>query len=272
MKPLRNVAKERLAAGQIAFGIGVRYSRTPEIARIAATLGLHYMFIDMEHSPLDLETVAQICAAGIEADVMPNVRVPANDPVFISRVLDVGALGVVVPHVDTADEARAAVAAAKYHPIGARSGMGAMVHFGYAPLSQREMIAQMNAAVLVSVMIETPTAVDNIEAIAAVDGVDVISVGGNDLTIALGIADEHEHPMLDGIYRRVAAAAKRHGKFVRFGGSYDPALIRRHVALGCQMVQVGHDLSLLMQGARQQIAKLGELPVPGSEVGWGSQS
>ena len=122
MQSLRNVTKERLVAGEVAFGIGIRGSRQPEIARVAARLGFHYMFVDMEHSALDLDTVSQICVAGLDAGVTANVRVPANDPVYISRVLDVGALAVVVPHVDTPEDAERAVSAAKYQPIGDRSG------------------------------------------------------------------------------------------------------------------------------------------------------
>ncbi|MEI9805637.1 MAG: aldolase/citrate lyase family protein [Pseudolabrys sp.] len=268
MQPLRNIAKEQLVAGKVAFGLGVRASRSPEIARIAAGLGFHYLFIDMEHSALDLDTVSQICVAGLDAGVMPNVRVPANDPVYISRVLDVGALGVVVPHVDTAEEARKAVAAAKYAPLGHRSGMGPMIHFGYASMKTKDMLEQMNRALLVTVMLETPTAIDNLEEIAAVEGVDILSVGGNDLTIAMGMADDFESPTIEAIYRRVAAAAHKNGKYVRFGGSYDPRLIRKHVALGCQMVQAGHDVAFMLQGARAQLGKLTELPRPGSDVGW----
>jgi 2-keto-3-deoxy-L-rhamnonate aldolase RhmA len=268
MQVLRNVAKEQLQAGKVAFGIGVRFSDSPDIARIAATLGVHYLFIDMEHAALDIGAVSQICAAAIDCGVTPNVRVPANDPVYISRMLDIGALGVVVPHVDTVEEAQKAVAAAKYAPIGHRSAMGPMVHFHYASLPTRELFAKMNPAILVTVMLETPEAIDNVEKIAAVEGVDVISVGGHDLTIAMGIPDDLENPKVYDVYRRVAAAAKKNGKYVRFGGSYDTALIRKHVAMGCQMVQVGHDFALLMLGARTQLGKLADLPKPGSDVGW----
>jgi 4-hydroxy-2-oxoheptanedioate aldolase len=174
----------------------------------------------------------------------------------------------VVPHVDTPEEALQAVAAAKYAPIGQRSGMGPMIHFGYASMPAREMMTQMNRAVLVTVMVETESAIDNVEKIAAIDGVDIISVGTNDLTISMGIADQLDNPAVEKIYRRVAAAAHKNGKYVRFGGVYDPVLIRKHVALGCQMVQAGHDTAFIAQGARAAIGKLVDMPKPGSDVGW----
>lgn len=268
MDPLRNIAREQLEAGQVAVGLGVRCSRGPEVARVAAGLGYHYLFIDMEHSALDFDAVAQICVAGLDAGVMPNVRVPANSPVFISRVLDAGALGVVVPHVDTPEDALQAVAAARYPPVGQRSGMGPMIHFGYASMPTREIIAQMNRAMLVTVMLETEAAVDNVERIAAIDGIDVISVGVNDLTISMGLADQLDNPVVEAICRRVAAAAHKNGKYVHIGGIYDPALIRKQVTLGCQMIQAGQDNAFIVQGARAALGRLSELPRPGSAVGW----
>ena len=127
MKPsdiLRNNVKEKLARGEIVSSMTVRLVRGIEIARIAKTAGFDSIYVDLEHSSLTLDATGQICMAALELGMAPFVRVPANTPEYISRVLDCGALGIVAPDVRSAEEARTVVAAAKYFPLGAR-GAGA---------------------------------------------------------------------------------------------------------------------------------------------------
>src|SRR6202165_3138857 len=114
---LRNHVKEKLARGEVVASMTVRLVRTIEIARIARTAGFDSLYVDLEHSSFSLETCGQICMAALEAGIAPFVRVPANPPGYIARVLEDGALGVIAPHVHSADEAKAVVRAAKFAPL-----------------------------------------------------------------------------------------------------------------------------------------------------------
>ena len=118
---LHNNVKEKLASDQVVASMTVRLVRGTEIARIAATAGFDTLYVDLEHSSFSLETCSQICIAALEAGIAPLVRVPANTPDYIARVLEGGALGVIAPHVHSADDAKAVVRAAKFAPMGERS-------------------------------------------------------------------------------------------------------------------------------------------------------
>src|SRR5262252_4244372 len=143
---VRNNVKEMLARGEVVASMTVRLSRSVEIARLARTAGFDSIYVDVEHSPLSLETTSQICIAALEAGIAPFVRVPSTRPEHVSRVLDGGALGVIAPHVQDPAEAREVVAAAKYPPLGARSMGGALPHLQYRAFPAAEANAAMNDA------------------------------------------------------------------------------------------------------------------------------
>ena len=128
---LRNNVKEKLARDEVVASMTVRLVRNVEIARIARTAGFDTLYIDLEHSSFSIETCGQICIAAMEAGIAPFVRVPANTPDYISRVLDGGALGVIAPHVHSAAEAHAVVRAAKFLPLGERSNAAGLPHLHY---------------------------------------------------------------------------------------------------------------------------------------------
>src|SRR5215831_13882367 len=139
---LYNGVKEKLARGEVVASMTVRLVRNVEIASIAATAGFDTLYIDVEHSSFSLETTSQICIAALGVGIAPFVRVPSHRPEHVGRVLDGGALGVIAPHVRSAEEARAVVRAAKFPPLGERSAAGALPHLRYRSLPQ----AQANAA------------------------------------------------------------------------------------------------------------------------------
>jgi 2-keto-3-deoxy-L-rhamnonate aldolase RhmA len=248
-----NITKERLQAGKVAFGLGVRFSRTIDIARAAASSGYHYLFIDLEHSVIDLETASQICIAALDAGVTPLVRVPGHDYSWAGRILDGGAQGIVVPHVNTPGDAKAAIDACKYPPVGHRSSLATAVQAGWSPMSVGDVSRFMNDNILMTMLIETPEAIENVEAIAAVDGVDVLSVGSNDLALEMGIPGDFDHPQLLAAYARVVAAAHKHGKAVRLGGVYEQRLIKRSIELGSRMVTLGNDFGFMLAGMRAKV-------------------
>ena len=214
---------------------------------IAKTAGYDWLFIDMEHSSLDVDTAAQISAAALDAGITPIVRVPGHEHFHASRLLDTGALGIVVPHVNNAAEAERAVAHCRFPPQGKRSLPGTLpqAHFDAVPIA--ELAAAVNEATLVVVMIETPEAVENADAIAAVPGADVLLIGTNDLAAEMGITGQFAHAKVEDAYSKVIAACRRHRQVRRHGRRLRPCadgtLYRAWGALHSQRVrpELPHD-------------------------------
>src|ERR1700687_3068589 len=167
---LHNAAVDRLKAGELAVGIILRSARTVDIAPAMRAAGFDWLFLDLEHNSMDLDMAVEISVAALGAGIAPVARVPARQLWLATRVLDGGGLGIVVPHVDTPEEARAIAQALRYPSQGHRSVAGGLPHFGYERLGLAETCSAINAATLVVVMLETPTAIDNAAAIAGVPG------------------------------------------------------------------------------------------------------
>src|SRR5215217_593652 len=150
---VRNVAREKLEQGQLSLGVGVRITRSVEIAKAMAASGFDWLFLDMEHGVMSLEACAQIAAAALDAGITPIARVPNGQYSIATRALDNGCLGIVVPHVDTAEEAREVVNRLKYPPVGHRSMGGIGPHYDLRSVSTGEAAAALNAAGLTVVML-----------------------------------------------------------------------------------------------------------------------
>src|SRR5512145_1839613 len=149
--------------GELAIGMGVRGLRGIEVARVMKTAGYDFLFIDLEHGATSVETAFQISVAALDAGIAPLVRVPHGELAMGTRCLDGGGLGLVIPHVDGADEAKKMVDAFKFAPLGRRSIGGAYPQFGFAPTPAAEVVSGLNDATLLVAMIETPRAVQNAE-------------------------------------------------------------------------------------------------------------
>lgn len=250
---LRNRVAERLAADEVAVSMTVRLVESVEIAQIAATCGYDSLYIDIEHSPLTLYQTGQICVAALGAGITPFVRVPAHGPEYVSRVLDAGAMGVIAPHVRSAAEARAVVEAAKFPPLGHRSVGAGLPQLQYRSYPLAEARKLLNERTTVLCMIESPEGLDQCEAIAAVEGVDILFIGTNDLCAEMGIDGQFEHPRVRAAYERVIAAARKHGKHVGIGGlAGKPKLLAEFVGLGARYVSAGSDLSYMMSAAQER--------------------
>jgi len=256
MEAIPNHAKRRLAAGDVALGMGVRQSRTVDVASVARSCDFDWLFIDMEHSSLNLDTAAQIAMAALAVGITPLVRVPGPEHHHASRILDTGAQGIVLPHVDTPDEAQRVVSHCKYPPVGRRSIGGPQPQLGFRPVPVEETLRLVNDETLVVVMLETPAAIANAEAIAAVDGVDVLLIGTNDLCAELGIPGKFTDAKVEDAYRKVIAACRKHGKFPGMGGVYDPPVMERYIRLGMRFILSGSDLAFMMAGARERAGTL----------------
>jgi 2-keto-3-deoxy-L-rhamnonate aldolase RhmA len=226
----------------------VRLTRSIEIARLANTAGFDSLYVDLEHSPLSLETTSQICIAALEAGIAAFVRVPQLE--LVQRVLDGGALGIIVPDVRNASQAREAVKRAKYPPLGARGFATALPHFQYRSLPANEFCAVLDAATMVIVQFESAEAVENADAILAVEGVDMVLFGTNDLTADMGIPGDYEHSRVRDAYARTIAAAKKRSKHVGVGGlGSRPDLTAQFVKMGARYVSSGSDLGFLLSAA-----------------------
>lgn len=248
---IKNIAKERLVAGELSIGMGVKAVRGVEIARIMKTAGYDWLFIDLEHGPTSVETAYQISIAALDANIAPIVRVPHGELALATRCLDGGALGIVIPHVDTADEARAMVNAFRYQPLGHRSIAGGYPQFGFAPTPAAQVTKEMNDATLIIAMIETRRAVENAAEIAAVPGIDVLLMGTNDLCMEMGIPGQLDNERLVAAIQAVLDACKRHGKWAGLGGIYGKELLKRYIDMGMQMILAGNDLPLLVAAATE---------------------
>jgi len=252
MSDVHNPARERLARGELSIGLGIRLSRSVDIAKILKTSGYDWLFLDLEHGSMSLDAASQISVAALDTGISPIVRVPAMQMAMATRALDGGALGIVMPHVDTAAEARAIVDHLKYPPVGHRSVSGAQPQFDYRAMKVAELTAALNATTLTICMVETPKAIANVEAIAAVPGVDVVLVGTNDLAAEMGIPGDFANPKIAAAYKKIVAACKKQKKWPGMGGVYSEELMKRYLGLGMRMVLAGGDVGMLMQAAGQR--------------------
>jgi 2-keto-3-deoxy-L-rhamnonate aldolase RhmA len=247
---VRNVAREKLEQGQLSLGVGIRMTRSVEIAKAMAVAGFDWLFLDMEHGVMSLEACAQISAAALDAGIAPIARVPNGQYSIATRALDNGALGIVMPHVDTAEEAREVVEKLKYPPVGHRSMGGIGPHYSLRSASSGEAARTLNASNLTVVMLETPTAIENAAEIAAVPGVDVLLIGSNDLCAEMGIHGDFGSDRLRDCYARMIAACEKAGKFPGMAGIYNEAIMPRYIEMGARFILSGQDASFMMAGAQ----------------------
>lgn len=252
MTALVNPVRDALAAGKLSLGVGVRGLRTGEIARMMKSAGFDWLFIDLEHGPSSVETAFTISVAALDAGIVPIVRVPEGEMVLAARCLDGGALGVFVSHVETAADAEAAVRALRFPPLGHRSAGGSYPQLGFRGGSAKEVLPQIDQATMIMATLETAKAVENAAAIAAVPGIDVLTMGLNDLSVDMGIPGQLGHDRIGEAVAHVAEAARGAGKFAGFGGVYHPDLIKKYVGLGMRMVLCGNDVGLLMAAAQER--------------------
>lgn len=242
MDTIANPARDRLSRDELAVGVGIRAVRGVEIASIMKTAGFDWLFIDLEHGSTSIETAASISVAAITAGIAPLVRVPHGDLNMGTRCLDAGALGIVMPHVDTVEEAKAMVDAFRFAPQGHRSIAGNYAQLGFAPRSAPEVVDMFNKAVLVVAMMETPQAIENADKIAAVKGIDVLLMGTNDLCLEMGIPGKIDDPRVGNAIDTVVSACKKHGKWAGLGGVYTRDLLMSYISRGMRMILAGNDV------------------------------
>lgn len=250
--PIENRLKTRLSRDELTTSLIVRHARSGEIALVAKTAGYDALYVDLEHSPLTLETVNTICIAAIGHGVTPLVRVPGPEAALIARVLDSGAMGVIVPGVEDSAQALHVVESALFPPQGRRSITSGLPQLRFSPSTPR-MLEEVDKSTLVAVMIETPNALQNAEAIAAVPGIDLLHIGLHDLSASLGLGGKPQSMVMQDILLPVIAATRRQGKHVGVGGATaDEDLLKALVDAGARYVSVGSDLGFLLAAASER--------------------
>lgn len=258
---LKNNVREKLARDEVVVSMTVKLTRSIEIARIARTAGFDTLYIDVEHNSFSLDTTSQICMAALEVGITPFVRVPTTRPEHVGRALDGGALGVIAPHIRSAEDARRVVNAAKFPPLGERSAAGGLPHLQYRSFPASQANPALNEATMIVVMMETVAALENVEEIAAVDGIDMMMIGTNDLTAEMGIPGQYDDPRVRDAYMRTIAACRKHGKHVGVGGlSTRPDLVAEFVKLGARYVSTGTDLAFLLAACTQKAKQVHDMP------------
>jgi 2-dehydro-3-deoxyglucarate aldolase/4-hydroxy-2-oxoheptanedioate aldolase len=249
-----NPVKRTLRAGGVALGTMVMEFSSSGIARLAAEAGCDFVMFDMEHTGWSVETIRSLLATAPE-NIVPMVRVPATQYHFLARVLDVGAMGIMVPMVESEEQARQIVHFSKYPPHGRRGAAFGVAHDDYRDGNVVEKMRSSDDEQLLIAQIETVAGLENLERIAAVPGLDVLWVGHFDLTISMGIPAQFDHPRYREAIDRILDACRRHGKAagIMTGGIDDG---RAQLAQGFRCVAYWGDLWIYKQGLRQGIDAL----------------
>lgn len=240
---------QKLRAGEKLIGCWSSLGN-PITMEVLGLAGFDWILFDGEHAPNDVLSFIPQLMAVKDSSSMPIVRVPTNDPVIIKRVLDIGFYNILVPYVETEEQAMNAVAATRYPPEGIRGFSVSHRNNGYATIPDYFKVINDNIGVIVQ--IESQKGVDNVDKIAAVKGVDCVFVGPGDLSAALGCLNQPNHPDVQKVIQHVFATAKKHGKPCGILAPVE-ADARRYLEWGATFVAVGSDLGVF-RGATQALS------------------
>ncbi len=245
-----NLLKSRLLTRQPSCIFGVRSVRNTSIVAMAQAAGYEAIYVDFQHSPIDMEAASNIFQAALHAGVTSLARISHLDPPQIGRLLDAGAHGLMVADIRTGIQARELVRAALLAPLGDRS-FGLPLDPRFPSLSGTSMMEAINRATLLVAMIESEEGVAHADAIVRTDGIDAIQVGSSDLSADLGIPGQFAHPRMIGAYETLASACRAAGKPFIVGGLRQPADLARCLALGAARCYfTGSDTAFVLAGAR----------------------
>ena len=254
-----NTFKAALARGQPQIGLWLSLAQ-PYTAEVCATAGFQWLLIDGEHAPNDLRSTLAALQAVAPHRAQPVVRAVQGDTALIKQLLDIGAKNLLVPMVDTAEQARALVSATRYPPLGIR-GVGSAVGRASQWSARTDYLDIADAEVCLLVQAETVAALSNLAQICAVDGIDGVFIGPADLAASMGHRGRPGHPevqaAIEAAMRTIVASGKAAGTLTS-----DPALARRYLELGCTFVAVGVDILLFANAARKLAAQFIEPASP----------
>jgi 2-keto-3-deoxy-L-rhamnonate aldolase RhmA len=257
-----NPIRVMLREGKPVLGVTIT-TNCVEVAVQTASLGFDFLWIEMEHSPINPETLRNIVLGTRGLAAIPFARVPVNEFWTAKRVMDAGVMGVIFPFTSTPELAKQAAAACKYPPVGRRGSGAGLASFRWPAPEDYYDFADRNMMVIA--MIEEIAAVEQIDAIAATPGIDVLFIGASDLSFSMGLRGRQNDPGLEEAISRVATAAKRHQKFLG-RPARNPDQLAKYVDQGFLFFQVASEIGLLAAGARQFLEPLGKRIDPAA--GW----
>lgn len=263
---LDNKLKQVLQSGGTAVGTMVCDTRSPGIAQALAVTGFDYFILDAEHGSYSLETISDMLVMARLAGITPIVRVAHDDYPFVAQILDAGAQGIMVPRVRTKQQVQNVLRCMKYPPMGDRGMNAARTNTDYRGVKTAVYADHANAHTMLIVQVETREAVEDIDAIAALPGVDALLMGPTDLSMSLGVRDPG-HPQVDEATQKVVDAARRAG---RPSGTHvgDLAKLKFWQARGMRLLLYSYDFGLIMSGGAAALKELkgaaqgGELGTP----------
>jgi 2-keto-3-deoxy-L-rhamnonate aldolase RhmA len=251
----KKALRQRVMAGETVLGAMAFEFFSPGTAQVMAHAGAEYIIYDMEHTGISLETVKAQVAHCRGIGVAPIVRVPRGEYHFLARALDIGCHGVMIPMVESVDQAKAIVEATRYPPTGRRGAAFGFAHDDYAPGDPHTKMKAADARNLVIALIETERGIEHVEAIAALPGIDVLWLGHFDLTNFLGIPGQFDNPKFVDAVKRIVAAGRKHKKGLGFMAA-DTTWARQYKELGFNMLATGTDHGILMAGVRSILASV----------------
>jgi 2-keto-3-deoxy-L-rhamnonate aldolase RhmA len=250
-----NPVKEKLARGETALGTFVFEFASTGIARLAGEAGAEFAIFDMEHTGWDFETIRMLIATSRGTKLVPMVRIPTTQYHFVARALDMGARGIMAPMVESVEQAQLLVASAMYPPVGRRGAAFGIAHDDYTGGDVPPKIAAANDQTLLIAQIETAAGLNEVERIAAVEGIDVLWIGHFDLTNSLGIPGQFQHPAFLAAVQRVLAACRSHDKAAGFL-AMDIAGGKALLEQGFRILAYGGDLWLYQNALRTGLEAL----------------
>ena len=249
--------RQRALGGEMVLGAMVFEFFTPGIAQVLKLAGCEYAIYDMEHAGFSIENLKTHCAHARGLGIAPMVRVPRGEYHFLARSLDVGAHGVMVPMVDSAEQARAIAEATHYPPKGRRGAAFGFAHDDYEPGDPAAKMRAADARNVIIAQIETERGLAEVEEIAAVDGIDCLWLGHFDLTNFLGIPGQFDHPQYAAAVKRIVAAGRKYKKALGFMAA-DATWAKQYKRYGFNMIATGTDHGILMAGVRNILTSIAE--------------
>lgn len=252
-----NRTREILKAGGTVTGPIISEARTPAVVKGMAAAGHDFLFIDMEHAMFDWETIHWLCQAALLADITPLVRATDLAYPLVSRALDAGAQGIIIPRVETREQVEAAVSYAKYPPYG-RRGAGGEGRHGYAQTDVKTAVNRLNEETMVVVQIESQAGLDNLDAMASVPGVDVMCVGPQDLSISLNMHGQYGDSRFMDILAHISATCDKYGVATGMV-EREAASHQRWVDRGYRMLICNTDSNMMFQSAARDVAALRQI-------------
>jgi len=250
-----NQVKAKVLSGERSIGTFIFEFNTTGIGPLAAQAGAEFAIFDMEHTGWSIETIRMLIASSRGTHMVPLVRIPATDYQFVARVLDMGAMGIMIPMCESAAQAEKLVESAKYPPIGRRGAAFTISHDEYSGGDIVDKMRSANSETLLVAQIETAAGVRNVHEIAAVEGIDVLWIGHFDLSNSLGIPGQFDHPLFQDALAEVLAACRKYHKVPGFLAG-DIVSGQRLLDQGFRMLAYGGDLWLYQAAVREGVSAL----------------